>query len=67
MCGHPAVSTANNLPLWAASIDLVVFGVVPSAWAIVGGALVIGAGLILLFWDKPRASTPAAEVGVDAE
>ncbi len=44
-------------PLWAVLLDLVVFGVLPAGWALVGGALVLGAGLTLVLTHRPRVST----------
>jgi len=35
-------------PLWAMIGDLLVFGALPSGWALAGGALVVGAGLALV-------------------
>jgi drug/metabolite transporter (DMT)-like permease len=35
-------------PVWALVADVVVFGVWPRAEALVGGAIIVGAGLVLL-------------------
>lgn len=49
-------------PLWAALIDLVIFDVVPSGVALGGGAMVVGAGLLLVF----RSPAPTADNLVQA-
>lgn len=41
-------AAAYTGPLWAVLADLVVFGVVPSAHALIGGVLIVGAGLWLV-------------------
>ena len=43
--------------LWAAVLGGLVFGEVPDRWTVVGGAIVIGAGLYLL-WTGRRRSEP---------
>jgi drug/metabolite transporter (DMT)-like permease len=54
-------------PLWAASLDLVVFGVVPSGWALAGGALVVGAGLTLVLTTRQASASAPSEVPAAAE
>lgn len=44
--------------LWALAIDVLVFSLLPSSHAVLGGLLVMGAGLALLFVEvRPRAAT----------
>lgn len=47
-------------PLWAMLGDLIVFGALPTRWALSGGALVIAAGLVLVF----RAPAPVGDTSV---
>jgi len=55
----PVVAAASYAgPLWAVGMDIVVFEVLPSGWALVGGALVVGAGLVLVFRAEPKADAP---------
>lgn len=50
-------------PVWALLVDVVVFATLPAPLALLGGALVVGAGLWLILGpspDKPPAPGPAA-------
>jgi drug/metabolite transporter (DMT)-like permease len=45
----PTVAAASYAsPLWAVVVDMIAFGVYPSAWSWLGGALIVGGGLFLL-------------------
>lgn len=46
-------------PVWAAAGDLILFGALPSGWALGGGALVVGAGLLLVFAPRPKIANEA--------
>lgn len=53
-------------PLWAAALDMAVFGLAPSGTAVLGGTLVVGAGLLLVLRGGPR-EEPAAELDEGSE
>lgn len=38
--------------VWMAALGYLVFGDVPDAWTLAGGAIVIGSGLYLLVWER---------------
>jgi drug/metabolite transporter (DMT)-like permease len=46
---------AYTLPLWAALLGALVFGDLPDAWTVAGGAVVIGCGLLDWAWAYRRA------------
>jgi drug/metabolite transporter (DMT)-like permease len=50
--------------LFAALIGAVVFGNVPDRWTILGGGIVIGSGLYLLYRERVRHHTPSVDVAV---
>lgn len=44
------VSAAGYMaPVWAVGVDLAFFGLTPSPWALLGGAIIIGSSALLLF------------------
>ena len=50
--------------LFAALIGAIVFGNVPDRWTIVGGSIVIGSGLYLLYRERIRHHSPSVDVAV---
>lgn len=53
------VSAAGYMaPVWAVGIDLTFFGLTPSPWALLGGAIIVGSSALLLFrGPKPQPVT----------
>jgi drug/metabolite transporter (DMT)-like permease len=50
--------------LFAALIGAVVFGSLPDRWTVLGGSIVIGSGLYLLYRERVRHHTPSVDVAV---
>ena len=48
--------------LFAALIGAIVFGNVPDRWTIIGGGIVIGSGLYLLYRERVRHHSPSVDV-----
>jgi drug/metabolite transporter (DMT)-like permease len=50
--------------LFAALIGAIVFGNVPDRWTVLGGGIVIGSGLYLLYRERVRHHSPSVDVAV---
>jgi len=50
--------------IWATVLGAVVFGELPDRWTILGGTIVIGSGLYLLYREKVRQKKPSVDVPV---
>lgn len=50
--------------LFAALVGWIVFGNVPDRWTILGGGIVIGSGLYLVYRERVRHHTPSVDVAV---
>ena len=58
----PVVAAASHSsPLFAVCADMAVFGVLPGLNAVVGGALLVAAGLVLVLGARPVDSEPGSE------
>lgn len=59
----PVVAAASyTTPVWGVIADLMVFGDAPEASAVVGGAIIVAAGLLLIFRKVPAPGVAAAEL-----
>lgn len=48
--------------LFAAALGAIVFGNIPDRWTIIGGVIVIGSGLYLLYRERVRHHSPSVDV-----
>ena len=62
----PVAAAAYVGPLWALAADVVVFGVLPGGNALVGGAIIIAAGLWLVLAQRRDTLTECTAVAIDA-
>lgn len=68
----PVIAAATyTAPIWGIIADITIFGLVPDTLAIVGGLLILGSGMVLIFdvrppWSRKPSSPEHARAPTDA-